>query len=116
MDKNSIERICRTVGLVPEKRTRVRDAEIFVADGFSTPPHSAFRRFGIEPTDFPGGCFVTLWWISKQDEQLDTGQPLFFDLFHNPEYSGATKKLARINTAMREADGFMKRRKNARAN
>jgi hypothetical protein len=110
MDKNAIERICRSVGLVPEKRVRVGDAEVFVADGRSSPPHMAYRRFGIAPDDFPGGCYVTLWWVSK-GEDLDTGQPLFFELFHNPEYSGAAKKMARINTAVREASGFLNRRK-----
>ncbi len=111
MNKDIIEKICRNVGLKPERREQVRGAEIFVADGFSAPPHNDYRRFGIDPTDFPFGCYVTLWWVSKGSEELDTGQPVFFDAFHNPEYDITTKKLARLNTAMREAKGFLERRK-----
>ncbi len=114
MDKNGIESICRRVGLTPEKRMRVGDSDLFIADGRSSPPHSYYRRFGVGPDDFPGGCYVTLWVLAK-DEKLDTGQPLFFELFHNPEYSGGVKKMARINTAIKEAVGFIARRKEAHA-
>lgn len=99
----------------PEKRVRWRDYEIFVADGFSLMPHNAFRRFGIDAHDFPSGMFSTLWWVSKDGDQLDTGQPIFFDALHNPEYSAETKKQARINTALREAEGFLKRREQQHA-
>lgn len=94
----------------PEKRARWKDYEIFVADGFSLMPHNAFRRFGVESDEFPAGMYATLWWVSKESDQLDTGQPIFFDALHNPEYSAETKKQARINTALREAEGFLKRR------
>lgn len=110
MDKDRIERICRTAGMRPEKRVPFKSYEIFVADGFSLPPHRNFQRFGVEPLDFPSGMYATLWWVSKHEDKLDTGQPIFFDAFHNPEYSTETKKQARINTALREAEGFLKRR------
>lgn len=110
MDKSKIESICERAGMKPAKRERWRDYEIFVADGFSLPPHRSFQRFGVDANDFPSGMYATLWWVSKKTEKLDTGQPIFFDAFHNPEYSLPNKKAARINTALREAEGFLKRR------
>lgn len=114
--KQKIERMCRDAGMIPVKRGTVRGAELFIADGFSAPPHHNYRRFGVEATDFPFGMFATLWWVSKGDEKLDTGQPLFFDAFHNPEYAKADKQRARINSAIKEADTFLQRRKKARLN
>lgn len=122
MDKNKIETICRRAGMRPETRVPYKDYEIFVADGFSLPPHRNFQRFGVEPLDFPSGMYATLWWVSKKEEQLDTGQPIFFDAHHglfgriNREYDMATMKRARINTAIKEATGFLNARKNAVAN
>lgn len=112
--KHKIERMCRTAGMIPETRTNINGAEVFIADGFSAPPHQNFRRF-VEATEFPFGMFCTMWWASKGDEKLDTGQPLFFDAFHNPEYSKADKKRARINAARKEAETFLSRRKKAAA-
>lgn len=114
--KHKIERICRDAGMVPAMRDRINGAEVFIADGFSTPPHMAYRRFGIGPQQFPGGMFVTLWWASKGDEKLDTGQPLFFEAFHDPQYSRADKKRARINSARQAAKDFLASRKRARLN
>ncbi len=109
-EKDVMERICRAAGMRPEKRTRHGDYEIFIADGFSLPPHKAYRRFGIEPEDFPMGMYCTLWWTGMS-ERLDTGQPLFFDAFHDNQYDQATRKAARINRALKEAQGFLERRK-----
>lgn len=114
--KHRIERICRSAGMLPVKRGNIMGAEVFIADGFSSPPHFNYRRFGVDPTDFPFGMFATLWWISKGDENLDTGQPMFFDAFHNPEYAKADKQRARINTAMQEAKTFLARRKKVHLN
>lgn len=114
MDKDRMEKLFASAGVKPVARHRVRDQDVFIGEGFSLPPHAIYKRFGVEPNEFPFGMYATWWWIGK-DEKLDTGQPLFFDLNHNPEYSWDSKKLARQNTAIREAVGFMKRRKNALA-
>lgn len=111
ISKNKIESMCRNAGMLPVKRGNIKGVEIFIADGFSPPPHIAYRRFGIEPTEFPFGMFATLWWISKGDEKLDIGQPLFFDAFHDTGYSKEDKQRARINAAMKEARLFLDRRK-----
>ncbi len=76
-------------------------------------PHTYYRRFGVGPNDFPGGMYVTLWWASKGDEKLDIGQPLFFDVMHNPEYANGSKQRARINSALKTAREFLDRRKKA---
>ena len=109
--KSKIESICRQAGMRPVRRTTVEGAEVFIADGFSLPPHRAYRRFDIGPLEFPRGMYVTLWWASKGDEKLDTGQPLFFDVFHNPEYANGSKQLARINAATNAARDFLSSRK-----
>lgn len=114
--KQKIEQICRSAGMVPVARDNIMGAEVFIADGFSTRPHLAYRRFGIGPEQFPGGMHVTLWWASKGDEKLDTGQPLFFETFHDPQYSSSDKKQARINSARQAAKEFLQRRKRAQLN
>lgn len=109
--KNKIERICRSAGMIPVKRDRVHGAEVFIADGFSSPPHRIYRRFGIGPEQFPFGMFITLWWVSMGDEKLDTGQPLFFDAFHNRKLGKSSKQRARVNAALKEASYFLEARK-----
>lgn len=102
----------------PVRRGSFEGAEIFIADGLSLPPHEKHKRFEIYPGEhtekFPGGMYVTLWWASRGEDQLDTGRPIFFDLLHNPEYSNGSKQLARINSAMNDAIDFLRRRKRIR--
>jgi hypothetical protein len=114
--KNKIETMCRNAGMRPVKRDNINGAEVFIADGFSPPPHLNFRRFGVEATDFPLGMYATLWWVSKGDEKLDTGQPLFFDSMHDPQIGRGSKQLARINSALKEAKSFLQKRRKARLN
>lgn len=119
MDKDVIERCCRAAGLVPEKRTVVDQRDLFIADGFVPADKTAdyFWRFGITPKDFPMGMWATIWWLAEGEDKVDMGQPLFFEAFHNPELGGAaTRKMARINTAVRECKGFVEQRKKVRAN
>jgi len=104
-----METILRKAGMAPEHRQSYGKYDIFIADGFSSPPHQYYKKFGVEPDEFPFGCYVTFWWVSK-DEELDTGQPLFFDAFHDKSLSKESKKGARINSALAEAEGFLIRR------
>lgn len=113
MKKNKIESICRRAGMKPVRRETIDGVEVFIADGFSMMPHPYYRRFGVEPFEFPQGMYVTLWWASKGDENLDIGQPLFFDVMHNPEYANGSKQLARINTAIKTAREFIAARRKA---
>lgn len=105
--KHKIERICRAAGMKPVTREKIDGVEIFIADGFSLMPHRHYRRFGVEPHEFPQGMYVTLWWASKGDEKLDIGQPLFFDVMRNPEYANGSKQRARINAALKTAREFL---------
>lgn len=108
MNKEKIESICRRSGMVPVSRGNIDGAEVFIADGFAAHPGITFKKFGVEPEDFPGGCYATLWWIAKSEDQLNVGQPMFFELFHDPELTSDGKRQARINSAMAEAKKFMK--------
>ena len=107
MDKEKVEAMCRDAGLKPEKRSTLRGYDLLVADGFSLPPHRAFRRFGVEDGDFDSGCYVTIWWLMKGEENMAYGHPLMFDVFHDPEYDPASKKQMRINSAIRDAMDFL---------
>ncbi len=115
MKKQAVEEACRKAGMKPALRTKIMGVEVFIADGFSFQPEKMYARFGIEKGDFPLGCYATLWWVAKDDD-LDIGQPVFFDFLHNPEYDLATKKIARVNAAVKEAQGFLNSRKKVRSN
>ena len=109
MNKDKLEEIFRRGGAKPVSREKLEDFDLYIGDGFSLAPHKHYRRFGVEAEDFPQGMYVTWWWLGK-DENLDTGQPLFFDMNHDPEYSWESKQIARVNTAKNTAREFLKTR------
>lgn|SRR5262245_56967952 len=115
LTKNDIERIVRAGNLEPVKRGNIEGAEVFIADGTSMPPHMAYRRFGIGPEQFPGGMYVTMWWLARGEDKLDIGSFLFFELLHDPCFTSAGKKRARINSAMKDAKEFLTDRKRRKA-
>lgn len=113
MNKDKLEEIFRKGGAKPVTREKIGDYDLYIGDGFSMSPHTIYRRFGVDAEDFPRGMYVTWWWLGK-DENLDTGQPLFFDMNHDPDYSWESKKQARVNAAKKTAREFLKlRKKNA---
>lgn len=106
MDKDGLERVCRNAGMTPEKRQSFGDYDLYVADGFSSIPGIVYRRFGVEPDDFPNGAYATLWWIG-QGEKLLVGLPCLFDAFHDLNLPADTRKSARINRALKDAEEFV---------
>lgn len=106
--KDKMESMCRDAGMVPEARAKIKGREIFVADGFSSVPHVAFMKFGVEPDEFPDGAYCTLWFAAKGEDKLDLGLPLIFQKNHNPEYSDSMKKTGRINMAIKHAESTLK--------
>jgi hypothetical protein len=115
MDREVIARACRNAGLSEELRKVVMGYDVFIADGFSSKPAETFWRFGITPTDFPSGCYATFYWIARGEDHVELGVPMFFEPFHNPELANnETRKKARINTALREAESFLKKRQKVR--
>lgn len=119
LDRAKIEAIMNASQLRLETRERIWGGvndpyELFIAAGESKPPHFRYRRFGIEPTDFPFGCFVTMTWLLKDENQMVLGIPAFYDKSHNPELDEASKKLARINRCKADAADFLKKRNKAR--
>lgn len=111
LDKDSFEKMVRNAGMRPELRQPLRDLEIYVADGFSMMPHNPWRRFGVEADEFPQGMYVTLWMLSKREGVMGAGRPMFCDVFHNPELDGPSKKQARINAAIADADKHLEDKK-----
>ena len=112
--KAAMESMCRAAGMAPVSRTTIDGAEVFIADGFAAHPAITFQKFGIGPDDFPGGCYATLWMVSRGEDKLDIAQPMFFELLHDPHMSSAGKKYARINAAVNAAKEFLDRRKKVR--
>lgn len=106
MNKDKVEQIFRNAGLKPEERIKVRDYDVFLADGFSLPPHHRIRRFGVGASDFPHGCYVTFWWAGR-DEGLHAGRPLFCDAHHERSYDLETRKKARLTAALKDAEGHI---------
>jgi hypothetical protein len=117
MTKADMERICRAAAMPPVARETLDDGhEIFIADGFSLPPHWMHRHFGIEPTDFPRGAYATIWWAAKGEAGLDVGAPLYFDVGHDPSIPRESKQRARINAAIKDAKDHFARARKARLN
>ncbi len=115
---NAIERCCRMAGMTPEKRVTNAGHDIFIADGFCDGAN-VYRwvwRMGVNEGEFPNGCYCTIWWVAKGEDDFQIGVPLFFDAFHDPQFGtdAAMRKRARINTALKEADGWLKRVKRYR--
>lgn len=84
--------------------------ELFIAAGESMPPHFRYQRFGIEPTDFPSGCYVTFAWLFKGEDQLVLGIPAFYEKNHNPELTEESKHSARISRCRRDAMDYLSKR------
>lgn len=110
LSKDKIEQMCRAAGMKPVERSKFRGYELFIADGFSTPPHWKFRHFGVGPHMYPLGAYMTLWWISKGEDKLDAGAMIHCDALHDAGQSKEYKQKLRINTAIKEATKFLERR------
>ena len=110
MNKQKYEEIFYKAGVKPIAREKIEGYDLYIGEGFSMMPHSSLRRFEIKPLDFPHGVYVT-WWLIGHDDKIDTGQPVFFDAMHNPEYSVDSKQGARINSVIKAAKNFIKYRK-----
>lgn len=114
LDKTKIEGICNAAQLRLERRQRVGEFELFIADGVSKPPHFRYQRFGVEPTEFPDGCFVTMSWLMKGEDQLFIAWPTFFEKNHDPFLTDAARKRARINRAIKDAQEHLEARSRVR--
>jgi len=110
LNKDIAARMCAAARMQPVKKLNFRNREIFIADGFSSIPHITFKRFGVDPLDFPNGAFCTIWFVAKNENFFEVGAPLLFDKFHDPVISHGNKQRARVNKALSEAQTFMLRR------
>lgn len=114
--KDTIEAMCREAKARPEKRLKVRDYDLLISDGFSLPPHVAYRRFGVDAEDYKFGCYVTLWWLMKGEDRMFGGGCAVFDAFHDPHLSLDTRKTARVNTAVQKARDFVSQLRKVKLN
>lgn len=109
ISKKEAEEMGRKAGLKPVSRQELKGFDLLISDGFSLPPHKSFRRFGVDADDFPSGCYVTMWWLMKGEDHMFVGHALMFDVFHDPEYDRDSKVKMRINSAVSDANNFLKR-------
>lgn len=110
LSKDIVEGMCRRAGLKPEKRETIKGRSVYVCDGFSAQPHITFRRFGVDPGEFSFGAYCTIWWIEGREGEFEVGMPMIFDAFHDRHLDMATKKVARINSAIQDAARFISNR------
>lgn len=113
--KDRIEEACRKAGMRPEVRETYREHDIFVAEGYSVMPEITYARFGAGVGEFPDGCFCAIWWLATGEDKFDVGCPIFFHADHDSEYDYATRRQARINTALRDARHHLDQRLKVRA-
>lgn len=105
ISREKLEESFRNAGLELIAREKVGDYVLFMGDGFSQSPHIKWRRFGVDPGDFPAGMFVTFWWLGKDvgdTVKLHIGRPAFFDL---TEF----RKNERLNAARKDAKNALKK-------
>jgi hypothetical protein len=112
LGKSKIESMCRRAGVLPVERAKVGGTEVFIADGFNADA-ATFRKFDVSKEDFPFGVFATFWWTFEDEDKFSLGRPLFFDAFHDPGYSPESKQKMRIQSALKDAEEQITRRKGA---
>lgn len=115
MNKDQIEQKFRQAGLIPEDRVKVGNFDVFLGDGFVTPGNFwKFRKFPnfLSEEEFPFGAYVTLWWVGK-DENCRDGGVLACEPFHEKGYDLETKKKARLQAALNQAEGRIESLKKA---
>lgn len=113
LTKASVEKMLANAGAAPADRRRFMGTDVLLSDGFVSDAEK-LRRFGASKTEFPLGCFCTMWWIAE-GERIEIGRPLLFDWMHDPQYDDASRKKARINRAFDDAKRFIEQRKKVAA-
>ena len=100
MTKDEMEAAFRRGGKVPVARGEVGAFDLFISDGWSSPPHLSYQlHHALKPDYFPFGVHVTSWWLGK-DEKLFVGQDLFID----PSQASLA---SRIEAARKDAEEFV---------
>lgn len=99
LTKDSLTRVCAAAGLLPEVRTEHRGYDIFVGHGFTGKPGVTLKRFGVDHSMFPFGCFLTLWSVAK-------GEDCILIAAVEP-YIDAREKNARLQMAIDGATAFI---------
>lgn len=106
MNKDQIEQKFRQAGLTPADRVKVGNFDVFLGDGFVSPANFwKFQKFPsfLSEQEFPFGAWVTLWWVGK-DEECRDGGVLACHAFHEREYDVETRKKARLQAALNQAE------------
>ena len=113
MKIKEFETILSVAGIVPVARATIDGEDVFVADGFVSPlKQETLKRFGVEPNEYPYGCYMTISVIEDKQRGWDT-QYAVCDAFHDPGHSKETKQSMRVKTILeRTQQAISSRRKN----
>ncbi len=109
------ERVKRVFGdsyIKPILRTKIDSRDVFVADGFVPADQMPFfgARFGggISETDFPNGCYATVW-LTPVKTGFMIGVATFEPTHDVESISLNSRQAARINKTLEMArEGFKK--------
>lgn len=87
MDWRKFEDICRKSRLIPAKKVTVKEADVYIADGY----------FNTHP-EYDKPHYKTVWMVARDGG--DIARPLYFDF-------GKNSKEGRINAALEDAKKFI---------
>lgn len=105
MNKCKMEDMFVSAGFQPIERAKHGEYDIYIADGFSRPPHHALQsKFGFDKDDYEFGCYVTFWLLYKGGELQSNGG------FVVCEPDQVNPRL-RAKAAIKHAVGFLETRK-----
>jgi hypothetical protein len=95
LTKDSFAKMCARADIKPVHREAYRSYDILIGDGRVINPGAVLGRFGIEQSDFPLGCFCTVWCIAK-DDKIALAGVLPNKLTHDIHYDENSKRMARV--------------------
>lgn len=116
MTKDELAARLNKAGLAEALRVSHRDGEIFVAEGFfRDPPPNLDGVARLKwLAEHPSGYYQTVWFWAKGEDHVQLGPVLVFDALHDIERLPlADRQRARLNRAVREAQGFLASRQRA---
>lgn len=103
MNETEFTEFCRHKQIKPVKRIQKREGDIFIAET---------DLIDDNKLEFPNGYYQTSWFIAGKNSKgkMDIGQWINFDVMHDfgKGWTTETKRLARINAAIKVAENYLK--------
>lgn len=103
--KQKMQRLFDNVGVKPTGRGEYGGYEFFIGDGYVDKPFPKFKKFGVEDWHFPEGVYVGIWFLTKGENVVSFGRPVFFNK-HDKNllaYDSASRLQARMRATTNDA-------------